>query len=164
SQLHARIVDDVGEVLDGPEIAEANLSIGWVPAVEPPVQPVFGAVARRVDKQRGSDGEDVVLQATELSGSVDNAKRRWSRTLEARTIVEIGDLFCLENHIVSWIGGGTLHADQDLPGRGAADADVQPPGTYHGKVTGRKVRTLATYEALERLQARDDRLRCYSVH
>src|SRR5262249_28805633 len=146
SKLPARIVDDVGEVVDGPEIAEAKLSIGWVPAVEPPVQPVFGAVARRVDKQRGSDGEDVVLQATELSGSVDNAKRRWSRrTREATKIVEIGDLFCLENHIVFGIGRRTLHADQDLPGRGAADADVQPPGTYHGKVTGRKVRTLATY-------------------
>src|SRR5262249_61859538 len=136
SKLPARIVDDVGEVLDGPEIAEATLSIGWVPAVEPPVQPVFGAVARRVDKQRGSDGEDVVLQATELSGSVDNAKRRWSRrTREATKIVEIGDLFCLENHIVFGIGRRALPANQDLAGRGAAHAAVERPGPETGQAT-----------------------------
>src|SRR5262249_62148405 len=131
-----KIGEDVGGGVTGPESAERKHSIGGFPAVEPPGQPVFGAAARRVDKQRGSDGEDVVLQATELSGSVDNAKRRWSRrTREATKIVEIGDLFCLENHIVFGIGRRALPANQDLAGRGAAHAAVERPGPETGQAT-----------------------------
>src|SRR5262245_11230368 len=67
TELHPRIVGDISEIPHGPEIAETNLPIGWLPAGDPPVQPVLGAISGGGNQHRRPDRKDVVLHPTQLA-------------------------------------------------------------------------------------------------
>src|SRR5262245_66568648 len=121
-----------------------DLLIGWLPTLDPPVQPVFSAVGGCLNQQRGSNREDVVLQATELSCSVNHANGLWSLgILEARETIEIGDFLCLEEHVIFRIARRTLYANKDFSQGGADDTDAQPSGTDQCEVPWSHNRTLA---------------------
>src|SRR5262245_12554594 len=149
TELHAGIERDVSEVAGRSQIGEANLAIRRLPARTPRVQPVPRAAGSRREQHRRSDCKDVVLQAAELPRSVDDAHRRRRRRLEAADPVEIRDFFCLDELIVVGIGRRTLHSNQYLPGSGAADAETEPSGADHAKVSWREGRTLAAHETVE---------------
>ena len=152
AELHAGIVDDGGQLVDGAVLGETNLTVRRLPAANPPVAQMLRTVGRVQHRQLGSGRKDVVIQAPELGGAGDDAQH-WSRrrSLEAAKATERGDLFHLEELVVVGIGRGTLDADENFLRHRAPHPDLQPPGTRDEKIAWRELRPLGVDETREPL-------------
>src|SRR5262249_22937404 len=123
------------------------------------------AIRSRGDEHRWAHREDVMLQSTDLPRAVDHANRRWiARFFEAANTSQICHFLDLDQHIVFRRTCWTLHADENLPGCSAADADVQPTGADDVEVSGSKPRAIAADQLVEIFHAPNNRVRGDLVH